>query len=62
MVLKPGETATEDEITGFCKDKLAPYKRPKLVAFRDSIPKSAVGKVLRKDLRREEEARAGKKG
>lgn len=58
VVLKPGETATEEEIIGFCKDKLAPYKRPKLVEFRDSIPKSAVGKVLRKDLRREEEARA----
>ena len=55
VTLKPGETASEEEIIEFCKDKLAPYKRPKLVEFRDEIPKSAVGKVLRKVLRAEEE-------
>jgi len=55
VTLKPGETATEEEIIEFCKDKLAPYKRPKLVEFRSEIPKSAVGKVLRKVLRAEEE-------
>jgi long-chain acyl-CoA synthetase len=59
--LKSGETATEEEIMEFCKDKLAAYKRPRMVEFRDSIPKSAVGKVLRKNLRAEEEAKAGKK-
>ena len=59
--LKSGETATEEEIMEFCKDKLAAYKRPRIVEFRDSIPKSAVGKVLRKNLRAEEEAKAGKK-
>ncbi|MFP4000185.1 MAG: long-chain-fatty-acid--CoA ligase, partial [Desulfobacterales bacterium] len=61
IVLKPGETATEEEIIEFCKDKLAAYKRPKIVEFRESIPKSAVGKILRKNLRAEEEAKAGKK-
>lgn len=60
VTLKPGQTATEEEIIEFCKDKLAPYKRPKLVEFRDEIPKSAVGKVLRKVLRAEEEEK--KKG
>jgi long-chain acyl-CoA synthetase len=55
VTLKPGQTATEEEIIEFCKDKLAPYKRPKRVEFRDTIPKSAVGKVLRKVLRTEEE-------
>lgn len=55
VTLKPGQTATEEEIIEFCKDKLAPYKRPKLVEFRETIPKSAVGKVLRKVLRTEEE-------
>ena len=55
VTLKPGQTATEEEIIEFCKDKLAPYKRPKLVEFRSDIPKSAVGKVLRKVLRAEEE-------
>lgn len=60
VVLKPGETATAEEIIDFCKDKLAPYKRPKMVEFRDSIPKSAVGKILRKVLRSEEEAKMKK--
>jgi long-chain acyl-CoA synthetase len=58
VVLKSGEKCTEEEIISFCKEKLAPYKVPKLVEFRDSIPKSAVGKILRKILREEEEAKA----
>jgi long-chain acyl-CoA synthetase len=60
VTLKPGETATEQEIIEFCKDKLAPYKRPKMVEFRNDIPKSAVGKVLRKVLRAEEEKKMKK--
>lgn len=58
VVLKEGESCTADEIIKFCKEKLAPYKVPKLVEFRESIPKSAVGKILRKVLRDEEEAKA----
>ena len=58
VVLKPGETCTEKEIISFCKEKLAPYKVPKLVEFRDAIPKSAVGKILRKVLRDEEDSKA----
>jgi long-chain acyl-CoA synthetase len=58
IVLKPGVTCTDKEIISFCKEKLAPYKVPKLVEFRESIPKSAVGKILRKVLRDEEEAKA----
>ena len=54
IVLKQGQTATEAEIIKFCKGKLAPYKVPKLVEFRNSIPKSAIGKILRKILRDEE--------
>jgi long-chain acyl-CoA synthetase len=57
ITLKPGQTATEQEIIDFCKDKLAPYKCPKIVEFRNDIPKSAVGKVLRKVLRTEEETK-----
>ena len=57
VVPKEGETLTEEEIFDFCKDKLAAYKRPKFVEFRDSLPKSAVGKILRKELRAEEEAK-----
>jgi long-chain acyl-CoA synthetase len=55
IVLKPGETATGDEIVSFCRERLAAYKVPKAVEFRESIPKTAVGKILRKILREEEE-------
>jgi len=57
IVLKEGETATEEEIVAFCRKKLAAFKAPKLVEFRDALPKSAVGKVLRKILREEEAKR-----
>ncbi len=57
VVLKPGETAVDKEIVDFCKERLAAYKVPKSIEFRDSLPKSAVGKVLRQILRNEEEAR-----
>ncbi len=60
IVMKPGEKATEEEIINFCKEKLAAYKVPKSVEFRDSLPKSAIGKVLRKILRTEEEAKKKK--
>jgi long-chain acyl-CoA synthetase len=54
VVLREGESATADEIIGFCREKLAAYKAPKIVEFRDDLPKSAVGKILRKVLRQEE--------
>ncbi len=52
--LKPGVEATEEEILEFCKPKLAGYKRPREVEFRDSLPTSIIGKVLRRVLREEE--------
>ena len=55
--LKPGETATEDEIMAFCKENMAGYKRPRQVEFRDEVPVSNVGKVLRRVLRDEETAK-----
>jgi long-chain acyl-CoA synthetase len=55
-----GETLTEEEVMSFCKEKLAAYKRPKTVEFRRDLPKSAVGKILRRRLRAEEEAKAGR--
>jgi long-chain acyl-CoA synthetase len=61
IVLRPGETATAEEITDFCKKKLAPYKVPKIIEFRPELPKTAVGKILRKELRAEELAKAKKK-
>ena len=54
VVLKPGASASAKEITDFCRTKLAPYKVPRLVEFRDGLPKPAVGKLLRKLLREEE--------
>ena len=54
VVAKPGETVTGEEIIAFCREKLAAYKAPKIVEFRDELPKSAVGKILRKVLRAEE--------
>ncbi len=56
IVLRPGEDATGEDIIAFCKEKLAAYKVPKSIEFRDELPKSAVGKILRKILRAEEEA------
>jgi long-chain acyl-CoA synthetase len=54
IVLKPGETASEEEIIDFCRDKLAKFKVPTAVEFRDELPKTMVGKVLRRYLREEE--------
>jgi long-chain acyl-CoA synthetase len=61
VVLKAGQTATEKEIIDFCRGKLAAYKAPKLIEFREALPKSAVGKILRKVLRAEEESKLKKK-
>ena len=54
VVLKEGETATKEEIIEYCASKLAKFKLPTEVEFRDELPKSNVGKVLRKELRAEE--------
>jgi long-chain acyl-CoA synthetase len=54
IVLKEGEKSTQDEIVNFCKSRLASYKLPVEVEFRAELPKSNVGKILRKELRAEE--------
>ena len=56
---KQGQTATKEEITTFCKDNMAGYKRPKFIEFRDEIPLSNIGKVLRRVLRDEEKGSVG---
>jgi long-chain acyl-CoA synthetase len=53
VVLKPGETATEEEIRDYCKKNMAPFKVPTQVEFRNELPKTTVGKVLRRELVRE---------
>jgi len=51
VVLKPGQTASEQELIAFCKERLAAYRVPRTVEFREELPKSIIGKVLRKELR-----------
>lgn len=51
VVLKPGQAATADEVAGFCQARLAKYKCPTEIRFVDALPKSPVGKILRKELR-----------
>ncbi|QBS38649.1 long-chain fatty acid--CoA ligase [Thermaerobacter sp. FW80] len=53
-VLKPGQTATEQEIIEFCRQRLAKYKVPRAVEFRSELPKTLIGKVLRRALLEEE--------
>jgi long-chain acyl-CoA synthetase len=53
VVLKPGETGTEEEIRDYCKKNMAPFKVPTEVEFRDELPKTTVGKVLRRELVRQ---------
>ena len=53
IVFKPGETATEDELKAFCKERLAPYKVPSHFEFRSELPKTTVGKILRRELVRQ---------
>jgi long-chain acyl-CoA synthetase len=52
--LKPGETATQEELMAFCKENMAGYKRPRVIEFRNEVPVSNVGKILRRVLRDEE--------
>lgn len=54
IVLKPGEIATEEEFIAWCREGLAHYKVPKYIEFRPELPKSMVGKILRRQLMEEE--------
>lgn len=56
VVLKPGQSATEAELKAFVKDRLAPYKYPRLIEFIDELPKTATGKIQRFRLREREQA------
>jgi acyl-CoA synthetase (AMP-forming)/AMP-acid ligase II len=51
VVIKQGEACTEEELMEFCRQKLASFKRPRSVVFVDSLPRSNLGKVLRKVCR-----------
>ena len=58
VVLRGGQQATEDEVRAYCRERLAPYKVPAQVVFRGELPKTMVGKVLRRALAAEDRARA----
>jgi long-chain acyl-CoA synthetase len=51
VVLRAGTTATEEELTDFCRERLASYKKPRSVEFAQDLPKNAYGKVLKKDVK-----------
>ena len=55
VVRRPDEELTKADVIAWCRQKLAGYKVPRLVEFRDELPKTIVGKVLRRALREEEE-------
>lgn len=61
VVLKEGETATQEELIEYCKTRLATYKLPTEIEFRKELPKTNVGKILRKQLRAEELEKRKKK-
>ncbi|MBN2124381.1 MAG: long-chain-fatty-acid--CoA ligase [Deltaproteobacteria bacterium] len=53
VVLKSGEGATEEEVIRFCKENMASYKKPRSVEFREELPKSSTGKILKRVIREE---------
>ncbi len=58
VMMTIAETETQEGIIEYCKEKLATYKLPTLIEFRSELPKTNVGKVLKKDLRKEELAKS----
>jgi long-chain acyl-CoA synthetase len=58
VVLREGQALTKEALCAFLEDKLSPIEMPKQVEFRRSLPKTAIGKILKKTLVAEEEAKA----
>ena len=59
FIVKADDSLTEEELKEYCKHELTNYKRPKFVEFRNELPKTNVGKILRRTLKEEEAAKAG---
>lgn len=55
FIVKKDKSLTEDEVKAFCKENLTGYKRPRYIEFRDELPKTNVGKILRRALKEEVE-------
>ncbi len=51
VALKPGRTCSADELIAWCKERLAAYKYPRVVEFRDALPKGPTGKILKREMR-----------
>jgi malonyl-CoA/methylmalonyl-CoA synthetase len=52
VTIRPGQMATSDELIGFCRQRLAPYKSPKAIIFNEVLPRNAMGKVQKAELRK----------
>jgi long-chain acyl-CoA synthetase len=55
-VVKKDPALTVETLMEFCKEELTGYKRPRLIEFRDTLPKTNVGKILRRELRDEKQS------
>jgi len=51
VILNPGAKITEEELIAWAKEHMAAYKYPRIVEFRDSLPMTATGKILKRELR-----------
>jgi long-chain acyl-CoA synthetase len=60
VVIKPGQTLSEKEVIDYCRKNLAAYKAPRGIVFVDELPKTAVGKILRREIKRIDEEQAAK--
>jgi long-chain acyl-CoA synthetase len=57
VIQRPGQKVSEEELQSYCKDKLTAYKVPKFIEFREALPKTLVGKILRRVLQEEEKTK-----
>ena len=53
VVVNQGESVTDEDLIRFCRERLAPYKSPKSIGFRNDLPRNAMGKVQKAELRKE---------
>jgi long-chain acyl-CoA synthetase len=51
FIVRKDDNLTEADVIAFCKERLTGYKRPRIIEFRKDLPKSNVGKILRRELR-----------
>ncbi|HET6655379.1 MAG TPA: long-chain-fatty-acid--CoA ligase, partial [Gammaproteobacteria bacterium] len=58
LIVKRDQSLTADQVKAYCRENLTGYKHPKYVEFRDELPKSNVGKILRRELREQEKKSA----